>query len=296
MPENISQEPSGIADGDGLDAMSAEVEAIERYTLRRVVRWLMIAFVLLALVRVFVFEPYRIPSGSMKPTIMIGDVLLVNKLPYRIRSLRYLPFTDIPIPYMEFEGWSQLERGDLVVFELPSYSSPDQLRQGEYVKRCVAVAGDTVALVDGRIQVNGVETPPAVIENDGADYHRRAPINRQRAYELLRPGGDVIVPYRGYTVPMDSVSAARWRWLIESEGSQVEYRNRIVFLGGLPATQYTFQRNYFFALGDNSSNSFDSRFFGFVPYNNLIGEPLVVYWSREPDDGIRWDRIGKLLH
>ena len=75
----------------------------------------------------------------------------------------------------------------------------------------------------------------------------------------------------------------------------MEYRNRIVVLGGLPATQYTFQRDYFFAMGDNSANSFDSRIFGFVPYDNLIGQPIMIYWSRDTDTGVRWERIGKIV-
>jgi signal peptidase I len=88
---------------------------------------------------------------------------------------------------------------------------------------------------------------------------------------------------------------AYWRNLIEGEGVSVEYRNRIVLLGGLPATHYTFKRDYFLALGDNSGNSYDSRIFGFIPYNNLIGEAAIIYWSREPDGGIRWGRIGKIV-
>jgi signal peptidase I len=291
---DIPEEASTPMRSESAD-MAAAVEQTERRTLRLLVRWMLIAFVVLALVRIFIFEPYSIPSGSMTPTIIEGDVLLVNKLPYRIRSLRYLPFTNIPIPSLEFEGLGELERGDIVVFKLPEYIRPEASQQGEYVKRCVALAGDTISLVEGRIRVNGIEVPPATIEPDSADYHRRSPINRNRAFELLRPGGRVMVPYRGYTIPMDSISAHRWRSLVESEGVSVEYRNRIVFLGGLPATQYTFQRDYFFAMGDNSSNSFDSRIFGFVPYANLIGQPLLIYWSRDPDTGVRWERIGAIV-
>ncbi|MEP7220705.1 MAG: S26 family signal peptidase, partial [Bacteroidota bacterium] len=65
----------------------------------------------------------------------------------------------------------------------------------------------------------------------------------------------------------------------------------IVFIGGLPATRYTFKRDYFLALGDNSLISKDSRYFGFVPYDNLIGRAWMIYWSRDPDGGVRWGRI-----
>ena len=118
-------------------------------------------------------------------------------------------------------------------------------------------------------------------------------MRHERAIELLRYGGAVIVPFRGYEITLDSAAAARWGWLIASEGVSVEYRNRIVFLAGLPATHYVFRRNYFFALGDNSADSRDSRYYGFVPYDNLVGRAWIIYWSRDPDGGVRWERIGK---
>jgi signal peptidase I len=267
----------------------------DRSKLRGVVRVLLIAFVILALVRVFVFEPYGIPTGSMKPTILEGDVLLVDKLPYRIRSLRYIPFTNIAIPYLDLPGIGSLERGDVVMFDLPGPPASDPREKEDYLKRCVAIAGDTIQLVEGRIRVNGIEVPPVDPENDGADYHRRSPISTSRVFPLLRAGGRLIVPFKGYDVFMDSTAAERWRTLLEGEGISVEYRNRIVFLDGLPATHYTFHRDYFFAVGDNSANSYDSRFFGFIPYDNLVGRATIIYWSREPDDGIRWDRIGKVI-
>jgi signal peptidase I len=262
--------------------------------LRLLVRYLIITAVVLILVRVFVLEPYGIPTGSMRPTIVEGDVLLVSKLPYTIRSLRYIPFTHVPIPSIELPGIGQLERWDVVVFDYPRQAQPDPEEGTAYVKRCVAVRGDTVQLVDGRIRVNGVEVPP-VPDPDEPERTRRAPVARARAVPLLRAGDPVIVPYKGFEVAMDSESVAMWRPWIESEGVRVDYRNRIVFLDGLPSTRYTFQHDYFFALGDNSAVSKDSRYFGFVPYDNLIGQAWIIYWSRDPDEGVRWERLGKLV-
>lgn len=266
----------------------------DRRRLRILVRWLLVTAFLLVLIRVFVLEPYGIPTGSMRPTVIEGDVLLVNKLPYTIRSLRRLPFTGMPIPYITLPGLGRLERGDVVVFEYPSFAPRDSVSDLQYVKRCAAIAGDTVQLVDGRIRVNNVELPPPA-DPDDPDRRRRAPIARSRVAELLRDGNAVVVPFEGFRIEMDSAAASQWRPWIESEGVSVAYRNRIVFLAGLPATHYTFQRDYFFALGDNSSVSRDSRVFGFVPYDNLIGRAWLIYWSRDPDEGVRWDRIGTLV-
>lgn len=259
----------------------------DRRRLRRVVRVLLISMGVLFMVRVFVLEPYGIPldTPSMAPTVLPGDVMLVNKLPYVVRSLRYIPFTHISIPYMEFDGFGELERGDVVVFDYPMHL-PAAGGGEQYVKRCVAVAGDTVQLLEGRIRVNGREVPSAATEPGG----RRAPIDSTRAYEPLRYGNSVVIPYRGMSIRMDSVTQRRWRGLIEGEGLTLSYRNRIVFIGGLPATVYTVRHNYFFALGDNSRNSRDSRYFGFVPYENLVGRAWLIYWSRD-DDGVRWNRI-----
>ena len=296
MIESTDDPP--ITPEPGVPPRAGEVPAAaepDRRRLRLVVRLLLITAFLLVLVRIFVLEPYGIPTGSMRPTILEGDVLLVNKLPYTIRSLRYLPFTHIPIPYLELPGHGTLRRGDVVVFDypVPSELAPDEGAQ--YVKRCAAVEGDTVQLVDGRIEVNGREVPPQWgFEERGAQ--RRIRIARERAFPLLRDGYPVVVPWEGYDIELDSLTAERWRRVIEGEGASVEYRNGIVFIAGLPATHYTFRRNYFFALGDNSAISKDSRYFGFVPYDNLIGRALLIYWSRDPNGGgIRWGRVGSLI-
>jgi signal peptidase I len=269
-------------------------DAFDNRRLRLLVRFLLITSVVLVLVRVFVLEPYGIPTGSMRPTIVEGDVLLVSKLPYTIRSLRYIPFTHISIPYIELPGIGHLERGDVIVFDYPRQIAEDSAEGGAYVKRCVAVRGDTIQLVEGRIRVNGAEVPP-IHDPDEPERTRRAPVARNRALPLLQSGDPVVVPYKGYEVAMDSVSVALWRPWIESEGVRIGFHNRIVFLDGLPATRYAFKHDYFFALGDNSSISKDSRYFGFVPYENLIGEAWIIYWSRDPDEGVRWDRIGTIV-
>jgi signal peptidase I len=204
--------------------------------LRLLVRMLLVTVVLLAVVRVFVLEPYSIPTGSMKPTIKEGDELLVNKLPYVIRSLRTIPFTHIPIPYLELQGFGALHRGDVVVFDYPG-PVPPRGEPEQFVKRCAAIAGDTIQLVGGRICVNGGEVRPHGAPDGGHEGDRCVAIDLERALELLRYGGRIIVPYAGFRIDLDSVAAARWRSLIEGEGYTVEYRNRIVFIGGLPATE-----------------------------------------------------------
>lgn len=260
----------------------------DRRRLRLLVRFLLISLAFLVVIRVFILEPYGIPfdSPSMEPTVLPGDVMLVNKLPYVIRSLRYIPFTRIAIPYLEIDGFGRLERGDVVVFDTPSKSrSPEAIEQ--YVKRCVAVPGDTVQLVGGRIFVNGTEVPPIT-----SPELRRIPFDTGRAWRPLRAGLPTAVPFSGMKISMDSLAQYRWRPFIESEGASLAYRNRIVFIDGLPAVEYIVRNDYFFALGDNSANSRDSRAFGPVPCRNLIGRAWRIYWSRDRRGNVRWDRLG----
>ncbi|MGE3799400.1 MAG: signal peptidase I [Candidatus Kapaibacterium sp.] len=239
----------------------------------------------LLILRTFVFAPYAIPTRSMEPTILSGDAVLINQLPYYIRTPEFFPFTHWPIPHLELGGLGSLERGDIVLFRSPElYVSEDH---STLFKRAVALPGDTVALVEGVIVVNGREPEPLSLSTV-----RREPMDVKKAWPLLRKRKMVIVPYKGYELPLDSITAEAWKDVLYAEGVNVTYKNRIVFINGGPATRYRFKQDYFFALGDNSANSRDSRHFGFIPYENLIGEAIMIFWS-SGEDGIRWGRIGK---
>ncbi|HVZ41669.1 MAG TPA: signal peptidase I [Candidatus Kapabacteria bacterium] len=263
--------------------------------LRRLLRSMLITGSLLLLLRLFVLEPFGIPTSSMRPTILDGDVVLVNKLPYRISTPHEIPFTSVELPHIDLPGTGSLQRGDVVVFDYPDFGGNDPGEGSRYVKRVVALRGDTVQLVDERIAVNGIEVPPVYDPDDDRPDRRRSPIAGNRALPLLGDGRPVIVPYAGLDIAMDSLAAMRWRPWIEGEGVSVAYNNRMVLLGGLPATHYVFKRDYFFALGDNSVVSRDSRIFGFVPYDNLIGRVWLIYWSSDPDGGVRWSRMGTVV-
>ena len=114
--------------------------------------------------------------------------------------------------------------------------------------------------------------------------------------------GPIVVPKRGDLVNIDSASYFRWRVFVEREGHTAQYNAGTVFIDGAATSKYRVQRDYYFVLGDNRDNSMDSRYWGFVPDDHLIGEALFVYWSWNPEisvsgisdkiSTIRWDRIG----
>ncbi|MCE7934671.1 MAG: signal peptidase I [Chlorobi bacterium CHB2] len=246
------------------------------------------------LLRMFVLEPYTIPTGSMNATLLEGDAILVGKLPYVIRSPQTIPFTTISIPHFQIAGLGQLERGEVVVFDSPG-ATPER-----YVKRCVAIAGDTVQFRDGRFFINGEELPPnpndpLIPLAESPATARRAPVDSGRIHPLFRLRQPIVLPREGDEITVDSISIAQWGGVIQSEGVSVEFRNNIPFLGGLPATRYAFRHSYFLAFGDNSGNSRDSRMFGPVRYDNLVGQAWFIYWSRDAEGEVRWGRIGSCV-
>jgi signal peptidase I len=262
--------------------------------------------------KTFIIEAYRIPSGSMENTLLVGDFLFVNKFVYGLRTPRHLPLTNLAIPSISFPAFKQVQRGDVIVFEFPGdrgrLSDPESIN---YVKRCIGLPGDTVHILAGRVFVNGRELllpPHAKWSNEryGAGWRVED--------ELFPPGskftvdnyGPLVVPKRGDLIELTPVAFERWKDLIQKEGHTVAItREGAVLIDGVPNSRYTIERDYYFALGDNRDNSLDSRYWGFVPDKNLIGEAFMIYWSWDaelPAGGlwdrfktIRWGRIGSLV-
>ncbi len=262
--------------------------------------------------KTFVIEAYRIPTSSMENTLLVGDFLLVNKFQYGATTPRTIPFTDISVPFARLPAFTQPQRGDVIVFEFPLMS--DQAGAGEtihYVKRCIAVPGDTVKIIDKIVHVNGlaVPTPPrARIDFTSALPQWYADIR------IFPPGsafntdnyGPVVVPGKGGRILLTQKSLYEWKSLIEREGHTLEAGfSGEILIDGTPARTYTIERDYYFVLGDNRDNSLDSRFWGFVPDDNIVGKAIILYWSWDRSPGsegrfgrfssIRWDRIGSII-
>jgi signal peptidase I len=185
-----------------------------------------VALILAILVRAFLFQAFEIPSGSMEPTLLVGDHILVNKFIYGVR----IPFTDKRWPMFR-----EPRRGDVIVFVYPVDRSKD------FIKRVIGVGGDTVQIVDKKVFINGVEVP---------DPHGHFSSN-------------VIFP--GYENPRDNMGPIK------------------VPHGSL------------FMMGDNRDYSYDSRFWGFVPLRDVVGEALIIYWSSHNIINVRLNRIFKLI-
>jgi signal peptidase I len=233
------------------------------------------------LVKFFVLDAVYVPSRSMEGTLRRGDYVLVNKLLYGARVPGRLPMLPSSASMFHLPGLSSLKRGDVVVFELPAGAFPDGREERvTFVKRCVALSGDDVRIADGSVVVNGEE-----LRVDGAQPGAASSF------------GPVRVPRAGDVIELTPATSGFWERLLRTEGRTVGRAGDTVFVDGAPATSYTVTKDYVFVLGDNRGHSYDSRMWGFLPQENIIGNAMLVYWSVDPapaDDGggIRWDRVG----
>ncbi len=282
------------------------------------IRSLIYAGIIAVIIRTFFFEAFRIPTGSMKNTLLVGDYLFVNKIGYFIETPKYIPFTTIEIPHLHIPTGS-VHRGDVVVFEYPGDQDvvTPQQKNVNYIKRCIGLPGDVIQVINKQVYVNGKifpNPPESILEPDTEKkgvvdpsiFPNGAPWNKDNY-------GPIQVPKKGMIIPINRNDIARWQVFIEREGHKVGMAlNGQVLIDGKPATQYKVQRDYLWMMGDNRDDSEDSRYWGFAPMDNVIGSAFIVYWSwynppasmqgdgYDPDEvqkfHIRWDRIGHLIH
>jgi signal peptidase I len=230
------------------------------------------ALVIALVIRSFLFQPFNIPSGSMEPTLLVGDYLFASKFSYGF-SRNSLPFSP-PL----FSGRilaTPPNRGDIVIFR---HGSED------FIKRVIGLPGDRIQLIGGIIFINGV------------------PVGRQRIADFVGPD-----PCRPTSAQAPPVRVVRWR---ESLPNGVSYDTlQCSSASGFPdnTNVYVVPPRHFFMMGDNRENSEDSRFpdVGYVPFENLIARAQLIFFSI--GDGksmwelwswpwsVRWDRLLTLI-
>ena len=221
-------------------------------------------------IRTVAFEPFNIPSGSMIPTLLVGDYLFVSKYAYGY-SKHSLPFS--PDLFQGRIFGSLPARGDVAVFKFPRDNSTD------YIKRIVGLPGDRVQVRQGRLYLNGQEVPR----------------ESQGLYTVEGDGPRITVRLYRESLPPSPGSSARQHQILEASDDQ-KYDNTPEFL--VPA-------GHVFAMGDNRDNSLDSRDMvigvGFVPLENLVGRAEMIFFSVDGSAAwyevwawpfaIRWGRL-----
>jgi signal peptidase I len=202
--------------------------------------------VVVFVLRSFLFEPFKIPSGSMIPTLHIGDLILVNKFHYGIR---------LPVANTKLTEGTPVQRGDVMVFRYPPKPSVD------YIKRVVGLPGDEVAYLNKSLTINGQAVPTEVLpdffDESTMRYHkqRRETLGAKPHQTLQDDDRPAFVPGADQFPGRENC-----RYTVEGVTCKV------------PAGHY-------FMMGDNRDNSLDSRFFGFVPDANIVGKAFFVWMN-----------------
>ncbi len=274
---------------------------------------LVFAAIVAFIVKLLLFEAYRIPTGSMENTLLVGDFLLVTKFTYGATTPRNVPFTDIRVPYFRIPGFKSPKLGDVVVFDYPG--DRDEVESKEvmnYIKRCVGTPGDTIQVIE-RVLYNNGKIVPNAPDGKFDTFHRPAKEPNPRIFPKGSGWnednyGPLRIPKEGDLIKIDTSNYDRWRIFVMREGYKIELKpDKKVYVDGaeLPDGIYKVKRDYYFMMGDNRNNSADSRYWGFVPKQNIVGEALMIYWSWDANISfadffkligtIRWDRIGSLV-
>ncbi len=209
-------------------------------------RTLVYALLIALIIRTFLFQAFRIPSGSMEDTLLIGDFLLVDKLTYGAT----VPGTDWRLP-----GFREPRRGDIMVFK-------DPRTRRDFIKRCVAVEGETLHLEDNVVHVDG------------------RPLREPYKADKFNPGLDLSwFPHTG--PQQDQLLAPR------SHRSDFRFLHQ---MGALKGGDFIIPQEHVFMMGDNRNNSQDSRVWGALSKKDIVGRAFVLYWSTDPDRAPEWVR------
>lgn len=242
---------------------------------------------------------FVVPTGSMENEVMAGDFLFVNKFIYGGSTPQTIPFFNTPLPYVRLPGLRDPERMDVIVFIYPG--DRDQIEPSEfqyYLKRCVAIGGDTLQVRGGQVFVNGVEQAnPANVKSEPTPVSQEDHLKTfPRDAGFTRDNwGPIRIPKEGDVIALNDSTFEKWRVFVLREGHTLERDGEVMLLDNEPATSYKVERDYVFGMGDNRNNSEDSRYWGFVPVENVVGTPLMVYWSWDPVIPFSFSSIGDKL-
>lgn len=303
--QGVREAMDGNADGKRLSTALKELDAradqilgfAKKSTSREYTESIVVAVLIAVVLRAFVFEAFKIPTGSMIPTLAVGDHIFVNKFIYGLR---------VPLTNRWFVEWGSPERGDVIVFRYPRDLSKD------YIKRVVAVAGDRLRVEEQDVYING----------------KKLQRKQARPFEYLEEGESQGWLSSGPAYVRNAIAYPE-----TSQSTDLEYTvlydpgrfsrepfPRFQQLPGIDCgpnadsghDECVVKEDYVFVMGDNRDNSSDSRFWGGVPTSYVKGKAMFVWMSfgSDPDDvktadgtkaepsvfAIRWGRIGTSVH
>ena len=254
---------------------------------------------------------FRIPTDSMQPTFQPGDNILVNKsiMGARIFNI-WEAAEEKEVEIHRLPGLGKVKRNDVLVFHYPYPHKNDSLSMHllkYYVKRCIALPGDTMGIRKGHYYIKGINEPIGNIEAQKRIEKLQKENTRgivMDAYPwdkyidwTIQDFGPLHVPAAGQAVVMDSTAVKLYRNLVEWEQQKkLTFQGKKVFLGDSVIQEYRFRENYYFVGGDYMENSKDSRYWGLLPEPYIVGVATRIWKSVDRSTGkIRWDRVMKKI-
>jgi signal peptidase I len=289
-----------------------------RRLLKKLLRWVgvtVFAVIFAIALRVFFWCSFKVPSYSMHPAIDPGDFIMVNKQipgPRVYRDIRNIA-PNGKVETRRFKGIRKIRRNEIIVFNFPySYKDWSHIRMDvnvNYVKRCVAIPGDTFMIDSGIYKITNAPD----MEIGYRRYQERMSEQFRNDPRTIPTGlfpqdtvhynwtmnhfGPFYIPKQGDRIPIDTVNYLLYKNLINYESDkEVEIRDGRVFLGDSAIYDYTFRMNYYFMAGDYIFDSVDSRYWGLVPEDHIIGKAIMIWKSEDMDTKkIRWERLFKLI-
>ena len=349
------------------------------------------AIVAATFVHTYFIQPYTIPTSSLEKSLLIGDFLFVSKFHYGART----PMTTIAapmvhdslplvksksylkkpvLPYFRIPGFQKIKRNEIVVFNWPvdtvrfffdrsnvHIDKPID-KKSNYVKRCVAIPGDSLEIKDGYIFINGKQTvlpdraktqyfhnvtttsqfnPSSLITRYGStelgggnnefivnltdenasklknNPHVKSVVKQispkgtfdstvfphNKQYPWSKDNfGPIYIPEAGKTVALNAKTLPFYKRIIEVyENNNLTINGDEIFINGKLATSYTFKQDYYWMMGDNRHNSEDARYWGYVPFDHVVGKPVFIWFSWDSNakglgNKIRWERVFTTVH
>jgi signal peptidase I len=282
---------------------------LNRKNIKHILGWFLFcifAIVFAISLRVFFVASFSIPSWSMSPTLIPGDFVLVNKMipgPRIFKSWNFLSKRDFSMKRLK--GYRKIKRNEIIIFNFP-YSHPYKLELDFnvfYAKRCVAIPGDTF-LID-----NGIYKIKNLLDTLGC-YYKQKQVSETPAEKIspnifncfpysecykwnIKNFGPLYIPGENDAITIDTVNFCLYHKLIEYETQQPVYiRNGQVYINNQPIHEYVFQQNYYFMSGDHAKDSRDSRYWGLLPEDHIVGKVFMIWKSKNrKTNKWRWNRF-----
>ena len=257
--------------------------------MKRLLKILVLFLILALILKAFVVDAFKIPTGSMKDTLLEGDFLLVNKTAYAISTPHQIPFLGKRLLRTELISTGKPKFNDVIAFEIPAnVYDPASEEYSVLIKRIIGLPGDTVEIKDQELFINRKKyrTPSFIklnlkdtqVENINKDLF---PYNNKWSLDNYGP---VVIPKKGMKVELDAQNILLWQNAINTDYGKkiISVEGTVINLNSQPIREYVFEKDYYFVLGDNRENSIDSRYFGYIPEEWIIGKALMIYWSQLP--------------